>query len=144
MLVVGHDAEVASWAVERIPHLSSVDALGPYVAMGIARDGEMLAACIYHRWVPEYQSCEMTFAAASPRWATRGMIRGLLAVPFEQYGCQRVSAVLPHDAARTEKFVRGIGFKREGCARRGFGGRQHALLYGMLRGEYDRLWKRVL
>lgn len=140
-LIVGQDEALGRWAVSRIPHVGSVEALGEYAALGVADDERLLAVCIYHRWVPEYASCELTFAADSPRWATRGMVRGILAVPFIQYQCQRVSVVIPHDNARAERFVKGLGFKREGCARRGFGGKRHALIYGLLRPEYDRLFK---
>ena len=141
MLVAGHDAEVAAWAVERIPHVGSVEALGPYAALGVARGGQLVAACIYHRWVPEYQSCELTLAASSPRWASREIVRALLAVPFVQYGCFSVAAIIPHDNQRAERFVKGIGFRREGCKRHGFGRKRHALIYGMLRPEFDRMFK---
>jgi RimJ/RimL family protein N-acetyltransferase len=140
-LVVGQDEALGRWAVSRIPHVGSVQALGEFAALGVADDERLLAVCIYHRWVPEYASCELTFAADSPRWATRGMVRGILAVPFVQYQCQRVAAVIPHDNTRAERMVKGFGFKREGCARRGFGGKRHALIYGLLRSEYDRMFK---
>lgn len=143
ILVSGHDVAVAAWAVEQIPHVRDVEALGPFAAMGVA-DGEgLLAACVYHRWVPEYGTCEITFAARSARWATRGLIRGLLAVPFDQYGCYSVVCVVPHDHARAEKFVKGIGFVREGCRRHGFGPKRHALIYGMTKPEYERLFRRL-
>lgn len=140
-LVFGQDDAVAAWAVERIPHVSSADSLGPLAAIGVVDGGALVAACVYHRLVDEYQSCEVTFAASSPRWASRGMIRGLLAVPFVQYGCYSVAAVIPHDNARAEKFVKGIGFKREGCRRHGFGRRKHALIYGLTRPEYSRMFQ---
>lgn len=142
-LVIGEDAKVAAWAVGFIPHVSSAESLGDCRAVGVARDDQMVAACVYHRWVPEYASCEITFAASTPRWATRGLIRGLLAVPFVQYECNRVTLTIPHDNGRAERFVRGIGFTREGCARHGFGPKRHALIYGMLRREFDRMFERA-
>lgn len=142
-LVFARDADVAEWAVARIPHVGSVDALGPFRAVGVANGAGLVAACIYHRWVQEYASCEITFAAATPRWASRGLIRGLLAVPFLQYGCNRVNLTIPHDNTRAERFVKGVGFLREGCARHGFGPKRHALIYGMLRREFDRMFERA-
>jgi RimJ/RimL family protein N-acetyltransferase len=142
-LVVGHDVPMASWAVEQIPHVSDLDAIGPFAAVGVEDRGELVAACIYHRWVPEYASCELTFAAQSPRWATRGTIKAILAVPFEQFGCFSVGAVIPHTHERARKFVRGIGFTQEGVRRHGFGPKSHAVLYSMTRPEYERLFRRV-
>lgn len=142
-LVAGQDEPLARWAVSRIPHVENVEALGGYSALGVADDKRLLAVCIYHRWVAEYGTCEMTFAADSPRWATRGTVRGLLAVPFEQFGCFSVGCVVPHTHERARKFVRGIGFVQEGVRRHGFGPKKHAVIYSMTRNEYERLFRRV-
>lgn len=142
-LVVGEDDAVAEWAVGLIPHVPTAASLGDCRAVGVANGTGLVAACVYHRWVPEYASCEITFAASSPRWATRGLIRGLLAVPFVQYKCNRVTLTVPHDNERAVRFVRGIGFVREGAARDGFGPKRHALIYGMLRREFDRMFERA-
>lgn len=142
-LIVGQDVPVAAWAVEQIPHVADVEALGPFVAVAVESYGEVVAACVYHRWVPEYGTCEMTFAAKSPRWATRGTIKALLAVPFEQFGCFSVGCVVPHAHERARKFVRGIGFVQEGVRRHGFGPKRHAVIYSMTRNEFDRLFRRI-
>ena len=142
-LIVGQDLAAATWAVEQIPHVADVDALGPFAALAVEHRGEVVAACVYHRWVPEYGSCELTFAARSPRWATRGTIRALLAVPFEQFKCFSVGCGVPHAHERARKLVRGIGFVQEGVRRHGFGPKRHAVIYSMTRLEFERLFRRV-
>ena len=141
-LVFGEDRAVADWVCGHIPHVGDADDLGPMVAVGVANGTGMVAGIVYHNWTPRYGHCEITFAAASPRFATRGIIRALLSVPFLQWECRGVTLIVPHDAARTVKFITGIGFVREGCKREFFAPKRHALIYGMKRSEFARLFAR--
>lgn len=135
------DAYVGQWVVERIPHLPSVADLGPFRAIGVVNKGEMLAGVIYHNYFPAHASCEVTFAAASPRWASRGVIRALLSVPFEQYGCRRLGAITPHKGEAMEcRILPRLGFVREGTARQFFSPTSHAAIFGLLRDEFQRKW----
>lgn len=142
-LLLGQDRAVAEWVCERIPHVADAASLGQSVAVGVTDGREMLAGCVYHNWAEAYGNIEITFAAASPRFATRAVIRDLLAFPFLQWGCRRVSLVVPHDAARVVKFVTGIGFVREGALRHFFAPKRHALVFGMLRKEFDGMFRRA-
>lgn len=141
-LVFGQDQAVGAWVVSRIPHVEDVRTLGPFAAIGVADDEKLMAGCVFHNYAPAYGNCEISFAADTARWATRGTIRALLSVPFQQYGCRRVSLVTPHDNERAQRFIRGIGFVREGCARDFFAPKRHAVLFGLLRREFDRLFTR--
>jgi RimJ/RimL family protein N-acetyltransferase len=142
-LVFGHDADIAEWTASRIPHVGDADTFGPMAAVGVADDEHIVAGCVYHNYRAEYGICEISFAAATPKWATRGIIRALLSVPFEQYECRRVTLMIPHDEPRTKRFCGGIGFVREGCVRELFGPRRHGEIYGMTRRDYDRLRQRI-
>lgn len=143
-LVFGQDAAVAEWVARRIPHVGSADALGPLAAIGVARGDELIAGIVYHNYLAPYAVGEMTFAAASPRWATRGVIRALLHVPFAQYGWRRLSAVTRHDNEPARRLLRGLGFKQEGTVREMFGSspKAHGVVFGMLAREYRALMER--
>ena len=141
-LVFGADQAVAEWVCERVAHVGGAASLGQSVAIGVTDGNDLLAGCVYHNWIEQYGNIEITFAAASPRFATRGVIRELLAYPFLQWECRRVSLVVPHDAKRTAKFVTGLGFVREGCVRHFFAPKHHALIFGMLRKEFDAMFRR--
>lgn len=143
-LLFGQDAAVAQWVAERIGHVRIPEAFGPFAAIGVARDGAMVAGIVYHNYLPSYEVGEVSFAATSPRWATRGVIRALLHVPFEQYKWRRLSAVIRHDNEAAARLLHGLGFKREGAVREFFGSKPkvHGVVFGMLAKEYATMVRR--
>lgn len=130
-LVFGQDAQITAWAAERIPH---VDSFGDKaVAIGIAgADGMPAGAVIYHEY--RGNDIQMSCAAASRRWLSRGVLRALFFYPFEQLKVERVTAFAPAQNQSTRHFLEGIGFKMEGIMRRGFKN-DDCVLYGMLKHE---------
>lgn len=142
-LIFGHDEHLAAWCAARIPHVGKAG-FGPCRAVGVATgtrpDDKLLAVCVYHNWHPDYGVAEISFAASSPRWATRENIRRLLSVPFEQYGCRKVCTQTPSDNARAIKFNEGIGMRREAVLRHHFAPKRHAVIMSMMADEFRRKW----
>lgn len=137
------------WAAKRIPWLkphASMKALG--VIEGPDLSHPLLAVCIYHGYVePQvidgktwYGLCEISFAASSPKWATRRTISNLLRIPFMQYNCRKVMTVIPSTNKRAIRFNEGIGLKAEGTLRHQYAKGVHACIFGMLRSEFDARW----
>lgn len=143
-LIFGHDAAVADWVAARIPHVQHGEAFGPLAAIGVVRDGRLIAGAVYHNYLPGYEVGELSFAAESPRWATRSNIVALLSVPFAQYRWRRLTSVVRHDNDRVQRLLSGLGFKREGVVREMFSTRPkvHGVVFGMLAREYDALVRR--
>jgi RimJ/RimL family protein N-acetyltransferase len=137
-LVFGQDARIGAFVASLVPHM---DAPRDFQAIGVAdADGTLLAGCIYHNYIPRYAGLEISFAATSPRWATRGVCRALLHYPIVQLGCRRVTTVIPHDNQRAIKFNLGIGFAREGTLRHFYAPKRHAVVCGFLASDYERLF----
>ena len=142
-LLAGYDAAIGEWVAERIPHIKDVRALGPFVAIGVQDSaGSIIAGCVFHNYIPAYGTCDITFSAATPAWARRGIIKQLLAVPFEQYGCHRVTFLVPADAERTIRTMRMLGATKEGAHVGAFGPKRNALSFRLLRRDYNRLFVR--
>jgi len=139
----GQDALVAEWVAARIPHIGGPDAFGPHATVGVANDDKLIAGIVYHNYLPRYGHCEISFAADTPRFATRGVIRALLSVPFEQYACRTASLMIPHKAARVLRFVGGIGFVRRGCLPEFFAPGVHGEVYSMTMKDYEKLRQRI-
>lgn len=149
-LLFGFDEQLARWACDRIPwadYNPTMKAIG--VADGPDASSKLLAVCIYHNYIPVkiingkpwYGICEITFAADSPRWATRTTISNLLRIPFLQYNCRKVVTVIPSTNERAIRFNEGIGFPREGVPlRHHFAKGVHASVHGMMRAEFERRW----
>ena len=140
-LVLGQDQAVAAWVARKIG-FDDPDFFGPCSAILVAdNDDTALAGVVFSGFRDVYKSIEISCAADSPRWATRGVIHALLAYPFDQLGCERVQVTIPLRNERARRFCKGIGFTQEGIMRRGFG-RDHAVVMSLLRHEYARLFKR--
>lgn len=137
-LVFGQDARVHDFVVGRVPHMGK---LRDFAAIGVADDGgALVAGCLYHNFIPAYAGLEISFAASSPRWAQRGIIRACLHYPLVQLGCRRVTTVIPSDNARAIRFNLGLGFVREGTLRHFYAPKRHAVVCGFLRSDFDRLF----
>jgi RimJ/RimL family protein N-acetyltransferase len=137
-LVFGHDALVAGWAANRIPHVETADNFGPMTAIGVPDDdGKLGAAAVYHGYQERFRGIEISFACDHPRYLSRTIISGLLRYPLAQLSCQRVTAATPRKATSTRQFLEKLGFRREGVMRRGFGN-DDAVVYGLLAKEWAR------
>lgn len=140
-LIHGHDEALAKWAAARIPHVSTFGACKAIgVATGESEDDKLLAVIVYNHYDAGYGVCEVNIAADNPRWATRGTIRALLSVPFQQFGCRKVYGTVPIDSARACKLIAGLGFRREAVLRSHFAKGRHAAVFGMLSNEYQAKW----
>lgn len=132
-LVLGRDREVADWTKARIPHAHE---WGPFSAIGVADESEnLIAGVVFNNYHPHYKSIEISTASSTRRWLTKSLITGISAYPFEQLGCQRVTAATPRNAHTARQFLETFGFQPEGIVRLGFGS-QDAHIFGLLATEW--------
>jgi len=137
-LLTGHDEQVAEWVSRTLPDhdgfAPDVRALGVFNAAG----SRIIAGVVYHDYQPRAKTCGMTIASESPMFATRGTIRAMLSVPFEQFGCFKVCAMTRADNVKAQRFLKNVGFVREAILRHQFGPKIHAWFYGMTKPEFDK------
>jgi RimJ/RimL family protein N-acetyltransferase len=79
----------------------------------IVRNGEVAAVALYGGFRPG-PGIEMSIAASTPLWATRQAVSVLLAYPFLQLGTRRITAMTHKKNKRVHRFLRGVGFRKEG------------------------------
>lgn len=120
-----------AWIEQRVPEYKSGSST---ICVGVEREGKLIAAVAWDGW--RGTSVEATVAADSPRWATRQTIASLLAYPFGQLKCQRVTAFIRKGNKHSRRFNEGIGFKLEGRLRDAGPNLETVLLYGMTRKDY--------
>jgi RimJ/RimL family protein N-acetyltransferase len=136
-LRLGADAAVAAWVAARIPHMHGAG-FGPCTAIGVeADDGSPLGGVVFNEWRPMFQSLEMSCAADSRRWLTRPIVKQILAYPFRQLNCVRVTAVVARKDKHVRGFIEKLGFRCEGIVRKGLLV-DDAAIYGLLRDEWVR------
>ncbi len=136
-LLIGFDEQIARWTAERIPHVSD---FGPCTAIGVTRGPLLLAGVVYHDYQPDAETIQLSMASASPMWAKRSIIGGLLRYPFEQLGVFKVWTATPIDNVRAIKTNEHIGFKREATLAHHFGRKRHAVICRILAPDYFRLY----
>lgn len=112
----------------------------PRVLAICSDDGKALAAAIFDRFQPVEGTMQLSFCAASPRWATVQAIKTVLDYPFKCCGVQKLWTATPHTNERALKLNKGLGFKREAVLARHLGRDQHAVVSRMFQEDYLRLW----
>mgnify|MGYP003113161462 FL=1 len=127
-MIFGADDYLKQWAAARI----GIEGFGPSASIGVQRDGEIIAACVYHDL--RDGQIEASIAASSPKWATRSVLYGLFAYPFIQVGANRLLVTCSEGNAKAMKMNKQLGFVEEGRLRQMFG-KHDAVLFGMLRNE---------
>ena len=145
VILTGRDELFAKWAAKRIHNVGDAG-FGPCRAVGIATGKEasdrLLAVFVFHDYQPRFGTVQLSGAAADPHWASRGIIRGILAVPFLQYRCHLVWSAIPHTSERVIRLTKALGFKQEAILKDRFGKGNHAVIVRMESRDYDRRYFR--
>lgn len=79
--------QVENWVARELQYERG---FGDCTAIGVRKDGLLVAGIVYHNWSPEWETIELSGAATDKRWMTRPIIHGLLEYPFSF--CQMVIA----------------------------------------------------
>lgn len=129
---------MAQWVADHIPHMRGGSFGEKLVGIAVLNEaGEMAGGVVYHDYRPQVRSIEMSGASVDKGWLTRAIIQRVLWYPFGQLNCRRITTITPKRNTAARAFDRRLGFKQEGVVRRGFGN-DDAIIYGMLRGEWQR------
>lgn len=141
-LIFGKDEKVAKWVCKHIPAMGDSPGLfGQCTAIGVEdKNGDALAGVVFHDFQEQFRTMQVSFAAVSPRWATRNMVRTLLFYPFEQAKVQKLWSAIQHTNARALKFSTGIGFRKEATLGHHFGRGSHAVISRLYAEDYKRLY----
>ena len=128
-LIFGADDYLKKWAAKQI----GIDGFGPSVSIGVQRDGEIIAAAVYHDL--RQGQIEASIAAIfSRRWASRSVLHALFAYPFNQVGVNRLLVQCSEANEKAMKMNRQLGFTQEGRLRQLYAPHD-AILWGMLKDE---------
>lgn len=129
MLVYGQDERVAKWVGENL--MRDPQAFIPCKAIGIEREGELIAGVVYNNYVGHL--IEMTIASLDKRWATRHNLRALFGYPFTQLGLRRVQALCSANDEGVKMFLKRLGFIHEGVHPCAYHDGNTAYSFGMLK-----------
>lgn len=108
MLLFNYDREIKSWVGDQV----GVKDFGPSTTIGVVRDGHVVAGAVFNNF--SWPSIEITFASTTPRWATKDAVRSILAYPFVQLNCRRLTAITKATNQPARAFLCRLGFEIEG------------------------------
>jgi len=141
VLLFDHSEVLAGWCAKRIAYVGD-GAFGPCQAIGVASgygsDDQLYAVVVFHDYQPTLSTIQVSMAATTPKWLTRGVIQGILHYPFQQLGVFKIWGAIPHENKRALRMNLGIGLRQDGLLRHHFGKRHHAVIVSMLKTEYER------
>ena len=136
-LIVGMDDYVARWVAEKLPHAPD---FGECTTMAAVSGNRILAGFVYTDYMKKYDTIQLSLAAASPRWAKRETMRGVLAYAFEQLGCFKVWLAIAIENDMMRRTTAHIGFTQEAILAHQFGENNHAVVERMLRPDFHRIF----
>lgn len=123
---------IAEWVADRLPDPAMF--MPPYRTIAVFRDDVIAAAAVFHDY--RGPNPEISFAAETPRWATRDAISLILGLPFLNPATQRITAICHKKNKRVRKLNEGIGFKLEGVLRSAYP-TGDGCLYGLTRRDFE-------
>jgi len=121
------------WAAARI---GANSLLYPQAALVTTAERRPLAVAVYHEY--RKTDVQLSFAAESPRWATRQNIVELLAYPFDHLKVRRITSMTSKKNKRARRLLEFAGFRLEGVLRDATD-KGDLCLYGMIQSEFDTL-----
>lgn len=99
---------LVKWASDRL----GLKSFGPCTAIGIVHHSKLVAVAVFNEY--RHPNIEITFVTSSPRWASPQSVRAILAYPFKQLGCKRITAITEATNQPARAFLCRLGFKHEG------------------------------
>lgn len=108
MLIFNCDEALAAWAGQRL----GMEIAKPNTSIGVAHRNKIVAVAVFNNF--RGPNIEITFVTTSPRWASPGAVKAILAYPFLQLGCKRVTAIIEATNQPARAFLCRLGFKLEG------------------------------
>lgn len=101
---------LARWAADHIWEGGNQQ-FGECKTMGVVRDGNLIAAMVFHNWNPECGVIEISGAGTDKRWLSRVTLRAMFAYPFEDIGCQMVVMRVSERNEALARMLTVYGFK---------------------------------
>jgi RimJ/RimL family protein N-acetyltransferase len=129
-LVFGKDKQIAEYVQRRIPG----SGFGDCSAIGIIRKNKLVGGIVFHDYQPGFKNITVSLAFDTPNAISPDVLCSIAAYVFKQQDCVRLNALVARKNKRSRKWVEGVGFKLEGCARKGYL-KDDLMIYGMLRNE---------
>jgi hypothetical protein len=85
---------------------------GPCMTLGVVLGAEILGVVVFHDYIKERRTIEMSIAAISPRWLTRKVITEIALIGFVLNDCQMMFARCDAADKTTDRILSKLGFQK--------------------------------
>ena len=114
------------WAADKV----GVTDFGPCATLAFFSDDLELQAVVVYSQVGE-KNCEINIASQSAKWCSKLVLKISFAVPFIQYGLNRLTATIRESNTKSIALVERLGFRRVGELEQFYESGESAILYGL-------------
>ena len=122
---------LAQWASTRMDDVPK----DGYQCIGILDEHDIRGVVMFQNF--RWPNIEMGLICEDIRWImNRALILEVMAYPFENLKCSRVTALIRRDNKRSRKLAKGMGFVEEGRLRKASKDGVDVFLYGLLADEF--------
>lgn len=101
------DDRVADWVAHHIDGCER--GFGQCRALGVHDGKNLVAGIVFHNWVPEDRVIEISSAATTPKWLTRGVMKTALTYAFDGLNCNIVVTRNHEGNNRARRIWRALG-----------------------------------
>jgi len=131
MIVLGQDEIVCDFVASGFPHIDSF----PSHCIGIGVDrGGYLEGGVVIELKTDFDAYVTVYAPIGKIWS-RKIVEQVFGFIFKGLGVVRITAEAAKGNKRSRRLIAGLGFRQEGCKRKGYDGKQDKIIYGMTKEE---------
>jgi RimJ/RimL family protein N-acetyltransferase len=134
-LIFGQDKALSRWCANGL-----APPQGRAIGIGNDAGTKLYAVVVYHTYDAAHRTITVSFRSVWPGWVTKETIRRLFSVPFLQYDCRKMWAIISEKNTRSKRLAAGMGWKMEARVRHHFADGEHGELWSMMRSEFDAKW----
>lgn len=131
-LVYGLEEHIGHYLSAHFPELMAAGEYMPHRAVGLVDDEGILIGAVGLTWLNPWDA-ELSIHLDQPACLSRAILRGAFTYWFVTLGALRLTCHVRKSNKRARHYVERLGWKIEGCKRKGFDGKRDCIIYGLLR-----------
>jgi RimJ/RimL family protein N-acetyltransferase len=133
-LAYGLEEHIGHYLSAHFPELMAAAEYVPHRAVAFVDDEGMLIGAVGLSWLNPWDA-ELSIHLDKPTCLSRAILKELFSHCFDTLKAVRLTCHVRKSNKRARRFVERLGWKNEGCKRKGFDGKRDAIVYGLVKNE---------
>ena len=128
-----YNALIGEFVARLIPGAEHAEDFGAYQSLGFADSKGLVAGVVFLNY--KQHAVDINLGAINAKWASRAAFKMISHFAYEGLAVNRLHASVGKRNKRSRKLLEGVGFKLEGCLKKGFSKDEDMMIYGMVRDD---------